>query len=65
MNNKKADKDYNQVAGMLLYAQTYNETSPENEYIISGNKIAVNILNLNTEWYEIENKLNKIVLTYI
>lgn len=64
VNNKKAEKDYNQVAGMLLYAQTYNETSPENEYIISGNKIAVNTLNLNTEWCEIENKLNKIADKY-
>lgn len=60
VSNKKADKNYNQVAGMLLYAKTHNENTPDNEYMISGNQIAINTLDLNTEWLEIENKLNKI-----
>ena len=65
VNNKKADKNYNQIAGMLLYAKTINENTPDKEYIISGNKIAVNTLDLNSDWGEIENKLNKIVLNYM
>ena len=50
-----------QVSGMLLYARTDEDLVPDNVYHMSGNKISVKTLDLNQEFSEIQNQLNKIV----
>ncbi|MBT8838613.1 5-methylcytosine-specific restriction endonuclease system specificity protein McrC [Lactobacillus delbrueckii subsp. bulgaricus] len=50
-----------QVSGMLLYARTDEDLVPDNVYHMSGNKISVKTLDLNQEFSEIKNQLNKIV----
>ena len=42
-----------EVSGMLLYAKTDEETYPENDYKMSGNKIGVHTLDLNVEFPKI------------
>lgn len=49
------------VSGVLLYAKTNEEITPDTDYIISGNKISVKTLDLNTNFITIENQLNKLV----
>jgi 5-methylcytosine-specific restriction enzyme subunit McrC len=49
------------VGGVLLYAKTDEEITPDNNYLMSGNKIGVNTLDLNTEFKNIANKLNAIL----
>lgn len=61
------NKDYERkgnVAGMLLYAKTEDGTSPEGDYLMSGNRISVKTLDLNKEFIEIETQLDKIVATW-
>ena len=50
-----------EVSGMLLYAKTDETGLPNNTYMMSGNKISVKILDLNCDFSEIANQLNKIV----
>lgn len=50
-----------EVSGMLLYAKTDEEIYPENEYQMSGNKIAVRTLDLNCEFSDIAKQLDAIV----
>lgn len=50
-----------EVSGMLLYARTDEDVYPENEYIMSGNKISVETLNLDAEFSEIRQQLDSIV----
>jgi len=50
-----------QVSGMLLYAKTDEDLVPDNVYQMSGNQISVKTLDLNQEFSEIQNQLNKIV----
>lgn len=50
-----------QVSGMLLYARTDEDLVPDNVYHMSGNKISVKTLDLNQEFSEIQNQLNKIM----
>jgi 5-methylcytosine-specific restriction enzyme subunit McrC len=46
------------VSGVLLYAKTDEEIVPDNEYMISGNRICVKTLDLNTEFINIAEQLN-------
>ena len=57
------NKDINntgKVSGMLLYAKTEDEATPNNEYIMSGNKISVKTLDLNSPWEKISKSLTTI-----
>ena len=54
------EKDY-LVSGMLLYARTNESIQPDNEYMMSGNKISVKTLDLNHDFAEIKNQLDEIV----
>ena len=54
-----------EVSGMLLYARTDEEIQPDNEYMMSGNKISVKTLDLNRDFAEIAAQLNKIADTFI
>ena len=50
-----------EVSGMLLYAKTDETVLPNNSYMMSGNKISVKTLDLDCEFSQIANQLNKIV----
>lgn len=52
------------VAGMLLYAKTDEDIYPENEYRMSGNRIAVRTLDLDGDFDRIREQLDGIVVTY-
>lgn len=54
------DKEHS-VSGMLLYAKTNEESQPDEDYQMCGNKISVKTLDLNTEFSEISNQPNMIV----
>ena len=49
------------VSGMLLYATTDEGITPNNDFIMSGNKISVRTLDLNLDFSEIAAQLDKIV----
>ena len=49
-----------QVSGMLLYARTDEKIQPDNDYMMSGNKISVKTLDLNCDFSEISAQLNAI-----
>jgi 5-methylcytosine-specific restriction enzyme subunit McrC len=48
------------VSGLILYARTDESEQPNNTYMMSGNKITVRTLDLNLEFQEIAEELNKI-----
>ena len=48
------------VSGMLLYAKTNEAITPDCDFSMSGNKISVKTLDLNTPFSEIASQLNKI-----
>lgn len=50
-----------EVSGMLLYAKTDEAILPNNSYMMSGNKISVETLNLNLPFNEIAKQLDAIV----
>ncbi len=52
------------VAGMLLYAKTEEDITPDNDYLMGGNKISVKTLDLNMEFEGIKEQLNNIVDSY-
>lgn len=52
------------VSGMLLYARTDELVQPDNDYLMSGNKISVKTLDLNCEFRDIADKLNGIIDDY-
>ena len=62
---KNKDSEYGDkphtVSGMLLYAATDEEIQPDNRYWMSGNKISVRTLDLNSEFKDISSTLNAIV----
>lgn len=63
VKNKDAefnDKDHT-VSGLLLYATTNELIQPNNTYQMSGNKISVRTLDLNTDFAQISRQLNDIV----
>lgn len=53
-----------EVAGMLLYAKTDEEITPNREYSMSGNKIAVRTLDLGVDFAQIREQLDEIAATY-
>ena len=63
VKNKEAELQGtgHKVSGMLLYAKTDEDLVPDNVYQMSGNRISVKTLDLNQEFSEIQNQLNKIV----
>lgn len=50
-----------EVSGMLLHAKTDEAVLPNNSYMMSGNKISVKTLDLDCDFSDIANQLNKIV----
>lgn len=48
------------VSGMLLYARTDEEISPDGTYHMSGNQIGVKSLDLNVEFDQIQEQLDRI-----
>ncbi|MGM9532445.1 5-methylcytosine-specific restriction endonuclease system specificity protein McrC [Intestinibacter sp.] len=59
VKNRDTDKSGN-VSGLLLYAKTDESVIPNGEYMMSGNKIMVKTLDLNTEFKFIAQSLNEI-----
>ena len=53
-----------EVSGMLLYAKTDAEIQPDQDYRMSGNRIAVKTLDLNCSFEEIRRRLDGIVDEY-
>ena len=54
-----------EVSGMLLYAKTDEEIYPNNEYLMSGNKITVRTLDLNCDFEQIAAQLNSIADAFL
>lgn len=50
------------VSGLILYAKTDEEITPDNSYQMDGNRIVVRTLDLGAEWPEIVRQLNSIPL---
>jgi 5-methylcytosine-specific restriction enzyme subunit McrC len=46
---------------LLLYAQTEKDIAVDQKYILSGNKIYIKTINLNTDFEEIKRQLDIIV----
>ena len=53
-----------EVSGMLLYAKTDAEMLPQQQYRMSGNRIAVQTLDLDCDFSEIAHQLGEIVEEY-
>lgn len=52
------------VSGMLLYAKTSERIQPDNEYMMSGNKISVKTLDLNQDFTQIKRQLDDIIINF-
>lgn len=52
------------VSGILLYAKTNEDITPNNDYSIGGNKIGVHTLDLNTNFDAIKEQLDNIAVQY-
>ena len=52
------------VSGMLLYAKTSEEYQPSNQFMMDGNKISIQNINLNFPFENISEQLEKIVSEY-
>ena len=64
VNNKKAKFD-GEVSGMLLYAKTDEEVTPNQKFTILGNQFKVQTLDLNVDFSEIEKQLKDIVNDFL
>lgn len=66
VKNKEAElaSVKHEVSGMLLYAQTDDEIQPDQNYKMSGNRIAVKTLDLNCDFSEIRKQLDGIAEEY-
>ncbi len=64
VKNKDVTQSGN-VSGMLLYAKTDEEISPDNTYQLSGNSIAVRTLDLNRPFVEISTQLDGIIASWL
>ena len=53
-----------EVSGMLLYAKTDEEITPDQKYKMSGNRIGVRTLDLNLDFEKIKEQLGKIAVEY-
>ncbi|MDO4913786.1 MAG: 5-methylcytosine-specific restriction endonuclease system specificity protein McrC [Bifidobacteriaceae bacterium] len=56
----KRERKSTEVSGMLLYARTDEEIQPDNNYMMSGNRISVKTLDLNRPFSEISAQLDQI-----
>ena len=65
VKNKQVENLDKEVSGMLLYARTDEEVLPNNEYMMSGNRIAVMTLDLNQDFNQIKNQLDRIAEKYL
>ncbi|MBQ6663344.1 MAG: 5-methylcytosine-specific restriction endonuclease system specificity protein McrC, partial [Firmicutes bacterium] len=52
------------VSGLLLYAKTDEEITPDMDVIMSGNKISAKTLDLNCDFATISSQLKRIVKDY-
>jgi len=59
------EEHLHEVSGMLLYAKTDEEIVPNDEYHMSGNRICVRTLDLNTDFTHIRGELDQIVEEYL
>lgn len=48
------------VAGVLLYAKTDEAITPDNDYVIGGNRISLKTLDLGRDWSEITKQLESL-----
>lgn len=53
------------VSGVLLYAKTDEEISPDFDYVMGGNRIGVKTLDLNTNFENIKIQLDNIINEYL
>lgn len=63
VKNKAAEGG--EVSGLLLYAKTDESVQPDNDYIMSGNKISVRTLDLDRSFSEIQTQLNAVADEFI
>lgn len=61
VKNKALEDKNKKVSGLVLYAKTNEKISPDNEYLMSGNKISFKSLDLNQEFSKIRDDLDGIV----
>jgi 5-methylcytosine-specific restriction enzyme subunit McrC len=54
-----------EVSGMLLYARTDEVVQPDNEYMMSGNRISVKTLDLNCDFSIISAQLNAVADAFL
>lgn len=64
VKNKAAQEKDNNVSGMLLYAKTDEDITPNHIYQMSGNQISVKTLDLNLDFSQIKEQLNQIVFDH-
>ncbi|MFT5873189.1 MAG: 5-methylcytosine-specific restriction enzyme subunit McrC [Clostridium sp.] len=57
---KELGNNAGDVAGMLLYAKTDEDITPDCDFQMSGNKISIKTLDLNLPFDEIAEQLDKI-----
>lgn len=57
VKNKQEEDKLKEVSGMLLYAKTDSDIQPDNEYLMSGNKISARTLDLNQDFSLIKENL--------
>ena len=63
---KNRDKsDSGSVSGILLYAKTDEEITPDFDYLMSGNRISVKTLDLNIDFHKIAIQLDDIAIKYL
>ena len=53
------------VSGILLYAKTDEKIVPDNDYMMSGNRISVKTLDLEADFSTIENQLRALVVNLL
>ena len=63
VNNKRHITD-KRVSGVILYAMTDEEITPDNDFILSGDKYSIKTLDLNQEFSTISDQLDAIVKQY-
>ncbi len=61
-NRDKAGSGH--VSGVLLYAKTDEEITPDCDYLMSGNRISVKTLDLNTDFSKIAIQLDELACSY-
>lgn len=55
----------NQIAGMLLYAKTFEKVQPDDVFFMSGNTILVRTLDLGRDFVEIKQDLDEIYENFV